>query len=102
MKKIIVIILTTLILITGCVSYDFARRIVTQGNLLPESKLKRLHIGMSKDDVAILMGQSLLEPTFNNNRWDYAYTWRKGTNGLKQKHVVLYFKNNSLIRIQND
>ncbi|WP_133136824.1 outer membrane protein assembly factor BamE [Legionella rowbothamii] len=92
-------ILCTLTL-TQCTSFDFARRVAQQGNLLPESKLKRLKIGMSKNDVAILMGTSLLSPTFNNDRWDYAYTWRRGHGNITIITVSLYFSNGTLKRIE--
>lgn len=96
------IFLTTVLALTlsSCSTYDFSRRIVQQGNLLPQSKIARLRIGMSKDDVAILMGNSLLSPTFNNNRWDYAYTRRKGNGDLIVCNLSLYFVNGALARIE--
>ncbi|KTD55328.1 outer membrane protein assembly factor BamE [Legionella quateirensis] len=100
----IIILLLTLILsltLTQCASYDFARRIAQQGNLLPQSKVERLKVGMSKNDAAILMGTSLMSPTFNNDRWDYAYTWRRGTGSMAIRTVVIYFRGNSIIRIEH-
>lgn len=91
-------ILLTLTL-THCESYDFSRRIIQQGNLIPEEKINRLKIGMSKNNVAILMGSSLMSPTFNNNRWDYAYTWRRGMGPTEIRNVVLYFSKDSLVKI---
>lgn len=87
--------------LTQCASYDFSRRITQQGNLLPQSKIERLKTGMSKEDVAILMGSSLMSPTFNNDRWDYAYTWRKGSNALEIRNVVLYFSHSTLTKIEH-
>lgn len=92
-------ILFTLTL-TQCTSYDFARRVAQQGNLLPKAKVDRLKAGMSKNDVAILMGTSLLSPTFNNDRWDYAYTWRRGHGAMTIRTVSLYFSNGTLKRIE--
>ncbi|TAL58465.1 MAG: outer membrane protein assembly factor BamE [Legionella sp.] len=100
----ILILLITLIAsftLTQCASYDFARRVRQQGNLLPQSSINRLKIGMSKEDVAILMGTSLLSPMFNNNRWDYAYSWRKGSGTLTVRNVSLYFNNNTLASIEH-
>ena len=100
----IIILLISVILtlsLTQCASYDFARRIAQQGNLLPQTKIERLKVGMSKNDAAILMGTSLLSPTFNNNRWDYAYTWRRGNGPMEIKTVSLYFTNNTLKRIEH-
>ena len=88
------------LLLTNCASYDFSRRVVQQGNLLPPSKIERLKIGMSKEDATILMGDSLLSPTFNNDRWDYAYTWRKGSGPVEIHTLSLYFKHGALARIE--
>lgn len=83
-------------------SYDFARRVVQQGNQLPPEKLSRLHIGMSKNDAANLMGTSLMSPMFNNDRWDYAYTWRRGSGPTAVQNLTLYFKNEQLSQIERN
>lgn len=93
-----VLSLTTL---TQCTSYDFARRVVQQGNLLPKEKIDRLKTGMSKENVAILMGTSIISPTFNNDRWDYAYTWKKGNGPMEIKHASLTFRNGQLVSIEH-
>lgn len=87
--------------LTQCTSYDFARRITQQGNILPQEKIARLRIGMSKNDAAILMGASLISPTFNNDRWDYAYTWRRGSGSIEIRTAVLYFSRGSLVRVEH-
>jgi outer membrane protein assembly factor BamE len=87
--------------LTQCASFDLSRRVTQQGNLLPQSKIERLKLGMSKNDAAILMGTSLMSPTFNNERWDYAYTWRKGMGPIEIRNASLYFVNGSLARIEH-
>ena len=98
LSKILIVCITGFLL-TNCVSYDFSRPVVKQGNLIPQQKIARLHTGMSKEDVAILMGTSLLSPTFNNERWDYAYTVREGSSPMQVKHLTLYFSHDVLTRI---
>lgn len=93
--------LLLLLALASCASYDNTNRIVQQGNLLPESKIRQLHKGMSKTEVASLMGTSLISPMFNNNRWDYAYTWRKGSGVDDIKYVVIYFKNDRVSGIKH-
>ena len=93
--------ITLALTLSHCASYDFSRRVVQQGNLLPHSKIARLKIGMSKSDAAILMGTSLLSPTFNDNRWDYAYTLRQGNGPLLVRNLSLYFSGNRLARIEH-
>lgn len=98
---IILISIALALSLTNCASYDFSRRIRQQGNLLPQSLIERLKVGMSKEDTAILLGNSLLSPTFNNNRWDYAYTWRKGSGPMEIRHLVLYFNRGVITRIEH-
>lgn len=99
--RIILLSIAVMLTLTNCISYDFSRRYVQQGNLLPQVKIERLRIGMSKEDTAILMGTSMLSPTFNNNRWDYAYTWRKGSNKPQIHNLSLYFVNDRITKIEN-
>ena len=99
--KPILISFALMLSLTNCASYDFSRRVVQQGNLLPPAKLERLKIGMSKDDAAILMGTSLISPVFNNDRWDYAFTWRKGAGPIEIQNLSLYFSHGTLTRIEH-
>jgi outer membrane protein assembly factor BamE len=94
-----ILLLFSSLLLVQCESIDLRGRTVQQGNLLPESKFARLKVGMTKRQVATLMGTSLLSPMFNNNRWDYAYTKRKGMGEMKVKRAELYFTNGSLSKI---
>lgn len=102
--RIIILLINVIITLslTQCVSYDFSRRIAQQGNLLPQSKIERLKPGMSKNDIATLMGTSLLSPTFSHSHWDYAYTWRKGSGPIEIRNVILYFKKDTLIQIEHN
>ncbi len=96
----LIIVSAMLLSVTGCANYDFSRRTVQQGNLLPDAKINRLKIGMSRQDAAILMGTSLLSPMFSSNRWDYAYTLRKGNSPTAIQHISLFFTGNRLVRIE--
>ena len=100
--KTILILLSIVLSLTHCLSYDFSRQKIQQGNILSESRIRHLKIGMSKSDAAILMGTSLISPMFNLDRWDYAYTWRRGNNPNIIRHLTLFFSNDHLISINKD
>lgn len=70
-----------------------------QGTILPESKIERLHVGMTKEEVTKIMGTSLLTTPFSDSRWDYAYTTRINKGPITKKHLVLDFEGDTLIRI---
>lgn len=97
---IVTCISVVMLLLSNCESIDLSRRVVQQGNLMPQSKIERLKIGMSKEDAAVLMGTSMLSPTFNNDRWDYAFTRRKGNGSMTVRHLSLYFNQGRLSRIE--
>ena len=79
-----------------------AAQIVTQqGNITTAKQCARLKLGMSKTEVAIVLGSPLINPTFNDNRWDYAFTWQKGESPLVLKRLSLYFSHDRLIAIKN-
>lgn len=97
------IILTLIcLLLSQCASFDFSRRYKQQGNLLPERKLARLHLGMSKQEVAVIMGTSLISPIFRTNRWDYVYTKQRGFGAMEKKKIILYFDGNRLAKIDTN
>lgn len=98
--RIILILVSITLSLFGCTSFDYSRQYVQQGTLISEKQLQRLHIGMSKEDVAILMGTSLISPLFQNNRWDYAYTWQKNGKIRCIKSVGLFFVNHRLARVE--
>lgn len=99
--KIILISAALILSLTHCASYDFSRRVIQQGNLLSAEKINRLKTGMSKNDVATLMGSSLLNPPFAQDRWDYAFTWRKANGPTTVRHLVIYFKQDRVVRIEH-
>jgi outer membrane protein assembly factor BamE len=72
---------------------------VQQGNLLPQSKIERLEVGMSKADVTRIMGTSLLMTPFSEDHWDYAYTTQTGHGPITKKHLELDFEGDTLSRI---
>ncbi len=84
---------------TSCASYNFSKRVVQQGNLLTPKTVNRLKIGMSKQEVAILLGTSLLSPLFNDDRWDYAYTRRVAAASNSIRRVSIYFAHDRVIKI---
>ncbi len=87
--------------LTNCASYDFSRRVVKQGNLLPQSLVEKLKVGMSKDNVATLIGTSLISPMYNNDRWDYAYTIRRGSGQMEVHNLRLYFSHDVITNIEH-
>ena len=96
MNKIFSIITLTLLL-TGCAIYKAE---VQQGNALSNETVSQLQRGMSKAEVASILGNPLLQENFRSDRWDYVFF--NGTGGkLKNKqNLVLMFKNDQLVQVK--
>lgn len=102
MKKlsIRIILLCFLALITsGCLEHFFNRTDVQQGNILEPEKMLQVHRGMSKDEVAFILGNPVYEDPFTTNRWDYVYTSQVHTSKMTLQHVTYVFANNRLEQI---
>lgn len=87
----------SVICIVGCTPVK-----VQQGNLLPQSRIERLQLGMSKEKVTSIMGTSVLMTPFSDNHWDYAYTSRVNHGPMTKKHLVLDFAGNKLTHISSE
>jgi outer membrane protein assembly factor BamE len=73
-----------------------------QGNLFDKSSVESLSPGMSKRQVLLIMGSPAVISPFNQDRWDYVSTMRRGRGQMESKDLVLYFENDSLVKIDGD
>jgi outer membrane protein assembly factor BamE len=75
---------------------------IQQGNLFNKSLVDSLKPGMSKRQVTLVMGSPSIVSSFNQNRWDYVSTLRKGNGRMATKDLTLYFENDALVKIEGD
>ena len=47
---------------------------VQQGNVITQPMIDKLKPGMTRSQVAFIMGEPVFRNSFNENRWDYIYT----------------------------
>ena len=99
-----VLLLGALLLATACsrVPLGVYRIDVQQGNVLSEDMLAQLSPGMEKRKVRFLLGTPMLIDTFNQDRWDYIYTYSQGGGIVEQRQVTLFFEDDRLERIEGD
>ena len=75
---------------------------VQQGNVLNEDMLAQLAPGMEKHKVRFALGTPILIDTFNQDRWDYIYTYSRGGGDIEQRRITLFFEDDRLARIEGD
>lgn len=75
---------------------------VQQGNIIEQTKVNQLQMGMSKQDVLNLLETPVLVDVFNADIWTYVYTKQIRGGKIMRQDLVLYFKDNQLIKIKKD
>lgn len=79
MRILLATIVCSLLLTSGC---SFKRpklpRVhkltVQQGNVITQTMIDKLKPGMTRNQVAFIMGEPVFRNSFNTDRWDYVYT----------------------------
>jgi len=75
---------------------------VQQGNVVEQEQLAMLEPGMNKSKVQFVLGTPLVVDVFNQDRWNYVYTFQKGGGDVAQRRVSLHFEDGLLTRIDGD
>jgi outer membrane protein assembly factor BamE len=76
---------------------------IQQGNYLDPAVIAQVQPGMTQSQVRYLLGTPLVPQSFDNNRWDYQYYLKeRRLQQPRQGHVVVYFKNDLVERVETD
>lgn len=75
---------------------------VQQGNVITQDMIDRLKPGMTRSQVAYVMGEPVLRHAFQQDRWDYIYTLQIPGYYNDQKRVSLFFENDVLAYFTGD
>ncbi len=98
--KLTTIIISLLILMftTGCI-YKIP---VQQGNVLIQDDVDQIKPGMSKRQIAIILGTPAIADSFNQNRWDYINTFKLKGKVEEIKRLTLYFEDDKLVKTEGN
>lgn len=100
------ILLVTLCALTlnGCGIFPGVHKLnIQQGHIITPEMASQLKLGMSKRQVRFVLGNTLLPDAFNDNRWDYFYSLKRGADGSYTKHLfTVYFENDKLVKMEGD
>lgn len=76
---------------------------IYQGNLMEKEAVDQLRPGLSKQQVAGLLGTPSLADPFHAQRWDYAASERTNRQGdVEIKVLTLHFENDTLVRWEGE
>ena len=90
--------------IVGCsISMPRVHKIaVQQGNILNQSMIDKLKPGMTRTQVAYVMGRPVMINTFDPDRWDYVFTIEVPGQFNESTRMSLFFENDVLTHFSGD
>jgi len=101
MKQITTFILLALIL-SGCTWFRPHKADIEQGNVITQTEIHQLRVGMSEYQVKQIMGAPILINIFTPNRVDYVYTSQLGHGSMNEKHITCIFYRGHLQKIEKN
>lgn len=75
---------------------------IQQGNLVTQTMVDRLKTGMSKRQVAFVLGTPLVADTIQQDQWHYIYSLKLGNGKLLKKQLAVYFDQDKLSHLEGD
>src|SRR5258706_7329133 len=86
--------LTASALVAGCVpripGITPYRMEIQQGNFISQEAVSKLKLGMSREDVKLILGTPLLTDIFHGDRWDYVFS-RETSDGRRESRRMAVF-----------
>lgn len=62
-----------------------------QGNVIEQSQINKLQVGMTKKQVEYVMGTPIASSPFDANRWDYLAYYKSPRGDVSHRTVSLFF-----------
>jgi outer membrane protein assembly factor BamE len=99
-KYLIIYCLSTLVFLSSCSLYKID---IQQGNWVTQEMLDKLELNMPKRKVHFVMGSPLIADIFQQQRWDYLYSFQPGGKSRQQRRISLFFdENQRLVKVSGD
>jgi len=99
--------LVAVLLLSACTMPKFRiprvhRITIQQGNLITQDMIDKLKPGMSRKQVAFVLGEPVVKNPFNQERWDYVYTVFIQPNFRSEKRLSIFFVDEHLSYFTGD
>jgi outer membrane protein assembly factor BamE len=84
---------------SGCV-YHMS---IQQGNFLEARIVDQLQAGMTRSQVRYLLGTPMIPATFDKDRWDYVYYFKRGSAKEPiERRLTVFFKEDKVAHFEKD
>ena len=78
---------------------------VPQGNFLDQRDVSKLRIGMTKEQVIYVLGNPVVQDSFDDDTWYYVYDMKRGMKKRGedfQKQMVITFEDGKVTSVEGD
>lgn len=75
---------------------------IQQGNVITQEMVDRLKPGMTRRQVAFVMGEPVLRNGFSPDRWDYVYSVQLPNQPMETRRLSLFFEDEVLAYFTGD
>ena len=90
------ILFFTTALSTGCVY----RSGIIQGGQIDERAIKRVEVGMDRDQVRRLLGTPVIQDAYHPDRWDYLFYTLNMKNSKQAERISVYFEKGIVSKVE--
>ena len=74
---------------------------IQQGNLLQTTDIDQVKAGMTHSQVRYILGTPMVSDPFNQQRWDYVYTFRRGRDtDVLRAHFIVRFDGDKVSSVE--
>ncbi len=87
-------VLCVLALLGGCAFPGVYRLDIPQGHIITQEMVDQLRPGLNKRQVTFILGTPLIRDTFDQDRWDYLYSYQPGGGERVQERLTVFFDDN--------
>lgn len=102
--KFIIVLLLSFTMLSACTDWIY-RIDVPQGNFLDQKDVNKLRIEMTKEQVIFVLGNPVVEDSFNDDTWYYYYEMKRGMSKRGEdvkRRLILTFEDNKLLDFEGD
>ena len=103
-KTALILAIASSVTLSGCgyLSSFVYKADIPQGNFIEEKLVKKLRVGMSKEQVRFVIGTPMVTNPFSEDRWYYVYRLQRGNGELVTKQLIAQFQDNKLASVSGD
>ncbi len=98
--SLLTLLLTLLFALGGCNQLQVHKVEVQQGNVVTQQMIDTLRPGMSRRQVAFVMGEPVLRDALVPDRWDYVFSIPDHNRTTLIRRISLYFEDDALVRLE--